>query len=152
MTVSTAGGSPFALASEDRARLAERVAAAVRLARRERRRVIASVDVAIEAAVDVSAVVLASRGRDDRFFCLEQRDRGEFALATLGAAELVEAAGPRRFADAAAACRALGHGALTDTDGPRWVGGFAFAPDGGSSPEWASLAPAQLVLPEVVLW
>jgi salicylate biosynthesis isochorismate synthase/menaquinone-specific isochorismate synthase len=146
-----AGGSPFALASEDRARLTERVAAALRVARRERRRVIASVDVAIDAAVDVSAVVLASRGRDDRFFCLEQRDRGEFALATLGAAELVEAAGPRRFADAAAACRALGHGALTDADGPRWVGGFAFAPDGGSSPEWSSLAPAQLVLPEVVL-
>jgi salicylate biosynthesis isochorismate synthase len=29
------------------------------------------------------------------------------------------------------------------------VGGFAFADDGGSTPEWASLAPASLVLPEV---
>ena len=35
--------------------------------------------------------------------------------------------------------------------GPVWVGGFAFAGDGGRSPEWGSLAPAQLVLPEVSL-
>jgi salicylate biosynthesis isochorismate synthase/menaquinone-specific isochorismate synthase len=147
-----AGDSPFALASEDRARLVERVAAAVRVARRERRRVVASVDVPIDASADPSAVVLASRRGDDRFFCLEQRDRGEFALATLGAAEVVDGAGADRFAAVARACRALGHGALTDADGPRWVGGFAFAPDGGSSPEWASLAPAQLVLPEVALW
>src|ERR671925_208644 len=35
--------------------------------------------------------------------------------------------------------------------GPVFVGGFAFASDGGSSPEWSSLAPASLVLPEVAL-
>ena len=32
-----------------------------------------------------------------------------------------------------------------------FVGGFAFADDGGSTPEWASLAPASLVLPEISL-
>jgi salicylate biosynthesis isochorismate synthase/menaquinone-specific isochorismate synthase len=31
------------------------------------------------------------------------------------------------------------------------VGGFAFAPEGGGTPEWSSLAPAQLVLPELSL-
>jgi isochorismate synthase len=31
------------------------------------------------------------------------------------------------------------------------VGGFAFADDGGGSPEWSSLPPASLVLPEVAL-
>jgi menaquinone-specific isochorismate synthase len=31
------------------------------------------------------------------------------------------------------------------------VGGFAFAPPGGATPEWSSLAPAQLVLPELSL-
>ena len=35
--------------------------------------------------------------------------------------------------------------------GPCSLGGFAFAPAGGSAPEWAGFAPAQLVLPEVVL-
>jgi salicylate biosynthesis isochorismate synthase/menaquinone-specific isochorismate synthase len=32
-----------------------------------------------------------------------------------------------------------------------FVGGFAFADEGGSSPEWAGLPPASLVLPEVAL-
>jgi salicylate biosynthesis isochorismate synthase/menaquinone-specific isochorismate synthase len=32
-----------------------------------------------------------------------------------------------------------------------FVGGFAFAHDGGGSPEWGSLAPASLVLPELTL-
>jgi isochorismate synthase len=146
----TVGGSPFALGAGDRARLEERVAAAVRMARRERRRVVASVDVAVDPSLDLSAAVLASRRADDRYFCLEQGDRA-FALATLGAAAVVEAAGEGRFAAITRACRALAAGALADAAGPRWVGGFAFAPDGGASPEWASLAPAQLVLPEVAL-
>ncbi|MEA2481669.1 MAG: menaquinone-specific isochorismate synthase [Thermoleophilaceae bacterium] len=151
MTTRTAGGSPFALGARDRARLAERAAAAARRAARERREVIASVDVAVAADVDPSAVVMASRRPDDRFFCFEQPDRGGFALAGLGSAALVAESGPDRFAAAARACRTLGHGALTDGDGPAWVGGFAFAPAGGSSPEWSSLAPAQLVLPEAAL-
>ena len=33
--------------------------------------------------------------------------------------------------------------------GPVFLGGFAFAHEGGRAPEWASLAPAQLILPEV---
>jgi menaquinone-specific isochorismate synthase len=35
--------------------------------------------------------------------------------------------------------------------GPAWVGGFAFAPDGGSSSTWSSLAPGAMVLPELSL-
>jgi salicylate biosynthesis isochorismate synthase/menaquinone-specific isochorismate synthase len=30
-----------------------------------------------------------------------------------------------------------------------WTGGFAFAPDGGAPPQWSSLPPALLVLPEL---
>ena len=113
---------------------------------------VASVDVAIDPALDLSATALCSRrAGEDRFFCLEQPDRGGFALATVGTAALVEAAGADRFTQASAECRELGRGALTDDFGPRWVGGFAFAPDGGFSPEWRSLAPAQLVMPEVAL-
>jgi salicylate biosynthesis isochorismate synthase/menaquinone-specific isochorismate synthase len=142
------GASPFALGSEDRARLEKRSAAAVRRGRR----VIVSVDVAVDPALDLSATVLASRRPDDRYFCLEQPDRGGFALGALGTAAVVTSSGSDRFAAVARECRSLAHGALTDADGPRWVGGFAFAPDGGTSPEWSSLEPAQLVLPEVTLF
>jgi isochorismate synthase len=147
-----AAESPFALSAEDEARLAERFDAGVRRARRERRDVIVSIDVAIDPSVDVSAVVLASRGPDERFFCLEQPDRGGFALAALGDAAIVEARGPDRFAQVAQWCRELGRGALTDGHGPRFVGGFAFAPDGGATREWRGFAAAQLVLPQVAMW
>ena len=35
--------------------------------------------------------------------------------------------------------------------GPVWVGGFAFAPGGGGTPEWSSFPPALLVLPELAI-
>jgi hypothetical protein len=55
LTTRTAGGSQFALGAADRARLEERVAAAVR------RGVLASITVELGGDVDPSAVVLASR-------------------------------------------------------------------------------------------
>jgi salicylate biosynthesis isochorismate synthase len=102
--------------------------------------------------------VLAARRPSDRFFCFEQPDRDGFAIAGLGTAALVQAGGAGRFADAAAGCRAfadrmiLGDASAERAPfGPLWVGGFAFADDGGAAPEWSSLAPAQLVMPEVAL-
>ena len=66
--------------------------------------------------------------------------------------------GPDRFADVAATARALIRDRLAAEPvglpagaGPVWMGGFAFAPDGGSDPHWSSLPPALLVLPEVSL-
>src|SRR2546423_1276236 len=103
------------------------------------------------ADMDRSAAVLAGRRPDDRYFCFEQPDRDGFALAALGAVEIVEARGSRRFESVAARCREIAHGMECDEPGPAWVGGFAFSPDGGMTPEWSSLAPAQLVLPEVLL-
>ncbi|MEA2483974.1 MAG: menaquinone-specific isochorismate synthase, partial [Thermoleophilaceae bacterium] len=111
---------------------------------------LASVTVPLPPELDVSAVVLAARRPDDRFFCFEQPDRG-FALAGLGAAAVVEARGSGRFASVAAQCREFAHDLPFDDPGPVWVGGFAFSPDGGLTPEWSSLAPGQLVLPEVLL-
>ncbi len=114
--------------------------------------------VALDPGIDVSAAVFAARRPDERFFCLEQPDRGGFALASLGAVAILEARGQERFAALARASRDLGSrmagGHEVDPDappasGPVLVGGFAFAADGGSSPEWASLAPAQLLLPAV---
>jgi salicylate biosynthesis isochorismate synthase len=160
-TVRAQSGGPLRLGHSAWALLGERVEAALRRARRERRRVLASVTVPVPADVDLSAALLAARRADDRYFCLEQPDREGFALAALGAAAVVDAHGEERFRSVAGSCRELARGAEVGRDsadpgsppaaGPVWVGGFAFAPNGGGSPEWSSLAPAQLVMPEVSL-
>ena len=122
---------------------------------------VAAITVPVPAELDGSAAVLAARRAGDRFACLEQPDRDGFALAALGQAAVLEASGGRRFADVARSARELGRTAFTDdpaedprrppATGPVFVGGFAFADDGGSSPEWAGFAPACLVLPELAI-
>jgi salicylate biosynthesis isochorismate synthase/menaquinone-specific isochorismate synthase len=121
------------------------------LRERLRRAPLASVTVPLPADMDLSAAVLAARRPDDRYFCFEQPDRDGFALAGLGTAAVVEGRGSQRFASVASQCREIVHGLEFDDPGPAWVGGFAFSPDGGMAPEWSSLAPGQLVLPEVLL-
>ena len=148
----------FGLPGAARERLRGRVEAAIRRARDERARTLAAVTVPVDPGLDLSAAVLAARRADDRWFCFEQPDRDGFVLAGLGQAALLQARGPGRFGEVAASARALGRGALADgldggpaASGPVFIGGFAFAEDGGASPEWSSLAPASLVLPEVSL-
>jgi isochorismate synthase len=153
--------SPFALDPAARERLGAWAAQAARLARSDGSRAIAALTVALPAEVDLSAAVLAARRPDDHFFCLEQPERGEFALAALGSAALIEASGRSRFTEAAARARELGRRTFADDPaddparppaaGPVFVGGFAFGENGGAGPEWSSLAPASLVLPEVAL-
>jgi isochorismate synthase len=161
LTRTAPGPGPFALPRPARERLEDRAARAAELAGKEGERSVAAVTVALPADLDLSAAVLAARGPGDRFFCLEQPERGGFALAALGAAALIEARGPRRFAQAAERARELGRWTFADDPaedparppaaGPVFVGGFAFAEDGGTAPEWSSLAPASLVLPELAL-
>lgn len=152
---------PFALDAAAWGTLEGRIKEASRWARRDRRQAIASICVPVPAALDLSAAVLAARRPDDRFFCLEQPGHDGHAVCGLGTAAEVRAHGPGRFADAAAACRELGRRTFAGDlagdagrppgAGPAYLGGFAFAPSGGASPEWAGFAPAQLVLPEVSL-
>jgi salicylate biosynthesis isochorismate synthase/menaquinone-specific isochorismate synthase len=118
------------------------------------RRTLVSVTKEVEVA-DPGATVFASRLASDRWFCWEQPDRG-FALAGLGVAHEAASRGERRFAEVAEECQRIGRGAVLEEPrglpagaGPVWLGGFAFDPDGGSTPTWSSLAPASLVLPEV---
>ena len=154
-------GGPFALGADAAGRLSERVGRAVELARRGGAPVVAAVTVPVPAGLDLAAAVLAARRPDDRFACLEQPDRDGFALAALGQAVVLEASGPERFAVVAERARELGRRAVVDDPGadparppaagPVFVGGFAFAHDGGSSPEWAGMAPAALILPELAL-
>ena len=156
-----AADAPLALPASVRVRLADRLDQGLRRSRRTGRRTLVAVTVPIPAGIDVSACVLRARSADSRAFCLEQPARGGFALAGLGAAATVEARGDRRFTEAAEACRRLTEGALHDDPGddparpppagPVWLGGFAFDGRGGDAPEWSSLAPAQLVMPELAL-
>jgi salicylate biosynthesis isochorismate synthase/menaquinone-specific isochorismate synthase len=120
-----------------------------------RRLVSATVPVEVE---DPSAAVFGSRLAGDRWFCWEQPDRGGFAIAALGAAHEVVSRGPKRFGDAVAACSRVSRGRLADEPGalpagagPVWVGGFSFAAQGGSDPQWSTFPPALLVMPELVL-
>ena len=118
---------------------------------------LASVTVPVE-ALDPSAIVLASRLASDRWFCWEQPDGDGFALGALGSAAEVVSRGAERFEQVARDCGELLDGAemsepagLQAGAGPVWTGGFAFADDGGSEPQWSSLPPALMVLPEVSL-
>jgi salicylate biosynthesis isochorismate synthase len=151
-------GGHTLLREEAAARLERRVEKALSRARRDGARALAAVTVSLPAELDLSAAVLAARRPGDRFFCFEQPDRDGFALAGLGQAALLEARGPDRFSEVANAARELGTRAVCDDAagdpagaGPVFVGGFAFAHDGGAAPEWSPLAPASLVLPEVSL-
>jgi isochorismate synthase len=151
----------FAVPSQASERLRGHVTAAAERARRAGAPALAAITVPIQAELDLSAAVLRARRPDDRFSCLEQPDRDGFVLAAIGQAATIEARGPGRFAEVAARARELGRAAFVDDPGedprrppaagPVFVGGFAFAHDGGASPEWSSLAPASLVLPELAL-
>ncbi len=121
------------------------------------RRRLVSATVAIELD-DPSAAVFASRLAGDRWFCWEQPDRDGFAIAALGSAHEVVSRGRTRFADAVEACARVTRGRLAAEPaglpagaGPAWVGGFSFATEGGSQPQWSSFPPALLVMPELIL-
>ncbi len=120
------------------------------------RRTLVSVTAEV-ALVDPCAAVFASRLASERWFCWEQPDRG-FALAALGVAHEAASRGEERFAEVAEECLRTGRDAVREEPpglpagaGPVWVGGFAFAPEGGSSSTWSSLRPGSLVLPQLSL-
>jgi isochorismate synthase len=104
---------------------------------------------------DPSAIAFASRQGDEPWFSLEQPDRDASALAALGCAYELKAAGAKRFAELDSLWRELSSRARDDGyEGPAGsglvaVGGFAFADDGGRSPAWSGFAAASMMVPEV---
>jgi len=116
--------------------------------------------VSVTAEVDLpdpAAVAFASRGAADRWFTWEEPHRS-FALAGVGTAAEVVSRGSRRFEEVARDCsrklrdRVSSEPAgLPAGAGPVWMGGFAFDDEGGREPQWSSLPPALLVLPEATL-
>jgi len=157
----TRAAGPLALSEPLRERLTGRVRLAAAAARRSGHPVLVSVTTPMPATLDPSAILLRARRPPDELVLLEQPARGGHAIGGLGRAAEVRLAGPGRFREAAARCAAVGRGALVDDPGedqaaphgagPVWLGGFSFAPDGGWAPEWSSLGPAGLVLPELGL-
>ena len=153
--------SPFSLELGVRGRelLGARVERALELSRRSSAQAVASLSLPVPAALDPSAAVLGARRPDDLYFCFEQPGRDESALAGLGSVATVEATGADRFSAVVADSRSLARrvvaGDLAEDptappgSGPVLVGGFAFAPEGGATPEWSSFPSARLVLPEV---
>jgi isochorismate synthase len=147
----------FALSAGARVRLRTHLHDAVRRARRGGDGVLAAVTVPLGRDVDPTAVAAASRRPGEPWFCLEQPERERAALAALGCASALEAAGPARFTAVARRWRALAANAACDApDGPRGggpvaVGGFSFAPEGGRAPHWAGFPAASLHVPEVAL-
>jgi isochorismate synthase len=152
-----ASPGPFTLRESDRERLRARLELAVKRARRSGQPTLATITCALPATVDPSAVVCASRRPREPWFLFEQPERAHAALAALGAAACLTAAGAERFATVADRWRALAAAAVGDPPddpegyGPVAVGGFAFAPDGGADPAWSGFEPASLVVPEVAL-
>ena len=127
-----AAGRPL-LGAADRDLLRARAAEGVRRARRAGECLVA-ITVALAPGVDPTAVAVASRRPGEDWFCFEHPDRDRFALATVGRAAALDDRGEGRFGRVAARWRALLADALADDRGPVAVGGFAFAPDGGSDP------------------
>jgi salicylate biosynthesis isochorismate synthase/menaquinone-specific isochorismate synthase len=112
----------------------------------------------LPAHVDPTQVACASRRAGEPWFAFEQPDRGGAAIAGLGEVACLTASGEERFATVADRWRALSSAAVADPRGedqdqcgPVAVGGFSFAPYGGSAAEWDGFAPASLLVPEVVL-
>jgi salicylate biosynthesis isochorismate synthase/menaquinone-specific isochorismate synthase len=155
----TGSRSPFELSQLEDERLAGRLRTAVLRARRSGAETLAAISLTLPGDVDPTAVACASRRPAEHWFAFEQPERGRAALAGLGEAVRIEAAGRERFASVAERWRALSASAVGDpTDGdpmagggPVAVGGFAFAPDGGAAPHWHGFAPASLVVPEIAL-
>ncbi len=157
MQRSRPGASPPLFAREATAALADRLPEAIRAARVRGAGVLLSATRPLTDQLDPSAVVAASRAHGEPWFCFEQPDRDGAAVAAVGCVTALEGAGPQRFGELADGWRTTIAGAVHDPlAGPAGsgliaVGGFAFAPEGASSPPWAGFAAASLIVPELSL-
>jgi len=152
----TGSRSPVSLSHAQRERLRARLRQASARARGGEP-ALATLTVRVPSGLDPTAVVCASRRPGEPWFAFEKPEHGRAAIAGLGEASRLQASGGRRFERVASAWRALaaaamsGTGSEHDERGPLAVGGFAFAPGGGASPQWEGFEPASLIVPEVVL-
>jgi menaquinone-specific isochorismate synthase len=145
------------IAPADTDALVESMARGLHSAAERGERALVSTTIRLDADVDPAAIAIASRLASDRWFCWEQPESG-FALAGLGVAEEALSRGAGRFGVVVDACADAGRRLLADQPdgmpagaGPVWVGGFAFAADGGGESHWSSFAPALMTMPELAI-
>jgi salicylate biosynthesis isochorismate synthase len=147
----------FLLTASDRELILDRIEQALRRARRSASATLATLTKPLPADVDPSAVVCASRRAGEPWFVFEQPERGRSALGALGEVCHLRSSGAQRFHEIAGRWRALASNAVSDppdnpnAGAPAAIGGFSFAPDGGSSPQWGGFDEASLVVPEILL-
>lgn len=155
-----AGGAgsaePLRLSVPAKGLLAKMLRSAVSRARRRGVSTLASLTLPLGEETDPGAVALHSRRSGEPWFLLEQPARGGMALAALGQATAVQAAGEGRFEEVGKRWRQLAAGAVSwgegvEEAGPVAVGGFSFDPAGARSPSWSGFAPASLVVPEAAI-
>ncbi|HTU96528.1 MAG TPA: isochorismate synthase [Solirubrobacteraceae bacterium] len=145
------------LGPDARQRLTQRLRAAGRRARTRGVTVLLSVSTPTTLYPDPVAAVVASRVAMEPWFAVEQPDRDGLAIAGLGCVQALEADGAGRFTEVSQRWQELRADAEIDAlDGPPGsglaaFGGFAFAPEGGASPEWRGYAPGSMIVPEVSL-
>jgi isochorismate synthase len=158
MALLTGHPPPFTLSPRDRERFAAHAREAGRRARRHRPGgVLAAVTVRLPDGLDPSAIVAASRRPGEPWFCFERPDRDGHAVAALGCVEALDERGAERFVAVAHRWRRIVGDAVGDqAEGPRGagvvaVGGFAFAPEGGTAPHWAGFPAGSMHVPEIAL-
>jgi len=133
------------------------LAPALRRARATGAPIVASASAVLSDTLDPTATAVASRRPQEPWFCLEQPDRGGWALAGLGCVRTLEASGDGRFSVLAERWRRLAAASVcAGDDGPPGsglaaMGGFAFAPEVDGGPAWEGFSAASMVVPEVSL-
>lgn len=139
------------------ARLAGRIEDAQRLAAERGSAVIASVTVALDAAVDPLAHIQAVEPRAGWWTAFAQPARDDFVLVTFDSARKITAVGADRFDQLAEQAGVALEAALTDDlfDDPHappgaglvWSGGFAFLDAASYADAWREFGSAQFSLP-----
>ncbi|MGB0871661.1 MAG: isochorismate synthase [Solirubrobacterales bacterium] len=141
--------------------MARNVDAALTKARHRGNGVVAAITVPVRAGIDPLEHISAARGNDEPWSTFIQPARSDLSIATLGAAAVVEANGPGRFAALARDCGELLDAAEADDlfsdpiappgSGVIWCGGFAFNDDDPWGDAWHETRSAQFVLPRVAI-
>jgi isochorismate synthase len=145
---------PGHLLAHSAARLEDATTAAAKDARRSGRPLLVWTTVRIPRVEPIALFERAGLAVGERMLweCPGQR----FGLVGLGSAWAVTATGSDRFQEAGAAWRSLVDGAFGDDPardhwggGPVAMGGFAFEPEGPTTPEWQGYPAGRLVLPRL---
>lgn len=151
------GRLPRGFGAEAYARLAQRLELGCKAAEDRGRRVVASVTVDIDPAIDALAHIRVASATDNRWCAFAQPAREATVLATLGRALNIQTEGAARFTRLVSDCGEALDGALIDDPfddaraphgaGVVWVGGFAFDDSRRGADAWREYPPAALTLP-----